>query len=131
MSKDIADLIAETLDIYLTDVQNAIGDAAEEAAKELVEITKRTAPYERHGKRAKRRRHYRSSITYIRADTSRGTPRSIWYVKGRDGRLTHLLVHGHEMPDGGRFEGDPFLKNACAEVYPKFERAAEEAAKPK
>lgn len=131
MSKDIADLIAETLDIYLTDVQNAIGDAAEEAAQELVEITKRTAPYQRHGKKAKRRRHYRSNITYTRADTSRGTPRSIWYVKGRDSRLTHLLVHGHEMPDGGRFEGNPFLKNACAEVFPKFERAAEEAAKPK
>lgn len=124
-------MIAETLNIYLTDVQNAIGDAAEEAAKELVEITKRTAPYERHGKRAKRRRHYRNSITYIRADTSRGTPRSIWCVKPPDHRLTHLLAKGHLLRNGKRFDGDPFLENACAEVYPKFERAAEEAAKPK
>lgn len=129
MSKDIADMIAETLDIYLTDVQNAIGDAAEEAAQELVEITKRTAPYQRHGKKAKRRRHYRSNITYTRVDTSRGTPRCIWHVKGSDARLTHLLVHGHLARDGSRVKGDPFLKDACAEVFPKFERAVEEAVK--
>lgn len=124
---DISGMIAESLNIYLTDVEQAIGIAAEKAAQELVEITKRTAPYQRHGKHAKRRRHYRNAITYERRDTSRRTPRCIWYVKGADSRLTHLLVHGHIMRDGSRSEGNPFLQNACKEVFPKFEQVVEEA----
>lgn len=117
------------LEVYKADIDDSVGDLVEEAAQELVNKTKRTAPYAHHGEKTKRRRHYRNNITYIRADTGRGTPRAIWYVKGSDYRLTHLLVHGHLAKDGSRVKGNPFLQNACAEVFPKFEKAVEEAVK--
>ena len=126
------DLTAELnglLNVYKANIDDSIGDLVEEAAQELVAETKRTAPYAHHGENAKRRRHYRNSITYVRQDTGRGTPRCIWHVKGADSRLTHLLVHGHIMRDGSRSEGNPFLQNACKEVFPKFEQAVEEALK--
>ena len=124
------DLTAELnglLNVYKANIDDSIGDLVEEAAQELVAETKRTAPYAHHGENAKRRRHFRNSITYIRQDTGRSTPRCIWYVKGADSRLTHLLVHGHLSKDGSRVKGSSFLHDACEKVYPKLEKAIEEA----
>lgn len=124
------DLTAELnglLNVYKANIDDSIGDLVEEAAQELVAETKRTAPYAHHGENAKRRRHYRNSITYIRQDTGRSTPRCIWHIKGPDYRLTHLLVHGHLAKDGSRVKGSPFLSDACDKVYQKLEKSIEEA----
>lgn len=124
---DFSAELGNLLAVYKADIDDSLGELVEQAAQELVSETKRTAPYAHHGENAKRRRHYRNSITYIRQDTGRGTPRCIWHVKGADYRLTHLLAHGHLARDGSRVKGDPFLKNACDKVFPKFEKAIEEA----
>lgn len=124
---DLTTELGNLLAVYKADVDGAIGDLIEEAAKELVSETKRTAPYAHHGENAKRRRHYRNAITYVRADTGRSTPRCIWHVKGADYRLTHLLAHGHLARDGSRVKGSSFLHDACEKVYPKLEKAIEEA----
>lgn len=119
----------DLLEVYKADIDEELGDLIEEYTQELVAETKRTAPYAHHGENAKRRRHFRNSITYVRADTGRGTPRCIWHVKGADYRLTHLLVHGHLARDGSRVNGDPFLQDACDKIFPKLEHAIEEAVK--
>lgn len=124
---DLTAELHDLLEIYKADVDDSVGALVEEAAQELVAETKRTAPYAHHGENAKRRRHFRNSITYIRQDTGRSTPRCIWHVKGADYRLTHLIVHGHAARDGSRVKGSPFLQNACDKVYPKLEKAIEEA----
>lgn len=124
------DLTAELnglLNVYKANIDYSIGYLVEKAAQELVSETKRTAPYAHHGENAKRRRHFRNSITYVRQDTGRSTPRCIWHVKGADYRLTHLLVHGHLAKDGSRVKGSSFLHDACEKVYPKLEQAIEEA----
>lgn len=126
---DLTTELGNLLAVYKADVDGAIGDLIEEAAKELVSETKRTAPYAHHGENAKRRRHYRNAITYVRADTGRSTPRCIWHVKGKDYRLTHLLAHGHLARNGSRVQGDPFLQNACDKVFPELERKIEGALK--
>jgi hypothetical protein len=126
------DLTAELnglLNVYKANIDDSIGDLVEEAAQELVSETKRTAPYAHHGENAKRRRHFRNSITYIRQDTGRSTPRCIWHVKGADYRLTHLLTHGHQARDGSRVQGNPFLQNACDKIFPELEKKIEEAIK--
>ena len=124
---DLTAELHDMLEIYKADVDDSVGALVEEAAQELVAETKRTAPYAHHGENAKRRRHFRNSITYIRQDTGRSTPRCIWHVKGPDYRLTHLLVHGHLAKDGSRVKGSSFLHDACEKVYPKLEKAIEEA----
>ena len=125
---DFQSQLSGVLEAYHADVNGAVGDLIEDAARELVSETKRSAPYAFHGENAKRRRHYRNSIAYKR-DDSRGLSRCIWYVKGADYRLTHLLVHGHIARDGSRVKGDPFLQNACDKVFPKLEQSIEEAVK--
>lgn len=127
----LGNAIVELLDIYQNDVEEAVDAAAEKAAAALVEKTQATAPVGVHGKHSKRRRHYRKQITYKKLSTSRAVPRYLWYVKGPDYRLTHLIVHGHATKNGGRTKANPFLKNACDEVFPQFEADVEKAVQQK
>ena len=129
-SFDISEALSKIADSYIVEVQQAVDSAAEKAAKRLVEITKQTAPVDNHGKHTKRRKHFKNSITYSKESSWRGST-YIWHVKGPDSRLTHLLVHGHLARDGSRVQGNPFLKNACDEVFPQFIADVEEAVKPK
>lgn len=132
----LANAIYETLDYYKKDVEDAVDNAARESIEELVAITRRTAPYQGHrkyiGSGEKHGKHFRSQIIYSKVLKSRARPTYVWHVVGWKNRLTHLLVHGHDNPlIGKRVEGNPFLKNACDTVFPKFEKAVEEAVKPK
>lgn len=126
---DLGSMIAETLGAYSAAVQRDLDAAAEKAAQALVEKTKQTAPYAPHGKRSKRKRHYRSNITYTKRNNAAGLSGYVWHVKGGDYRLTHLLVHGHLAKDGSRVKGSTFLQDACDEVFPQFLADAEEACK--
>lgn len=128
---DLGSMLAEALGAYSAAVQRELDAAAEKAAQALVAKTKQTAPYAPHGKKSKRKRHYRSNITYTKRSDGIGLSRYVWHVKGADYRLTHLLVHGHLAWDGSRVKGNPFLKNACDEVFPQFLADAEEAVKTK
>ena len=128
---DLSSMIADVTGAYLTEVQEAVDAAAEKAAEDLVKLTKQTAPYDEHSRNAKRKKHYRNSIAYQKRTTAVGLSSYIWYVKGADYRLTHLLVNGHQARDGSRVRGNPFLKNACEEVFPKFLAEVEGAVKPK
>lgn len=115
--------LQEELTIYHKDVTERINKAGQDSMNKLVKLTKASAPTgKRHGK-------YRASITSQKTMDARGNALYTWGAKGKEGRLTHLLVHGHAARDGGRVPGNPFLQNALDVVLPEYEKAVEEALK--
>lgn len=119
---DLGKAIEKELTLYHQTLTNRVNLAGEEAAKALVAKTKATAP--------KKSGAFRKAITYITEQIpATGDIRFIWGAKAPHHRLTHLLVHGHAKTNGGRVKGDPFLKNALAEVLPEYEDSVKEAIK--
>lgn len=119
---DLGAAIEKELTTYHQGVINRVNLASEEAVKSLVKKTKKTAP--------KRSGDFRRSLSYkAEENTASGDKRFIWGAKYPHSRLTHLLVNGHAKKNGGRVQGDPFLKNALAEVLPNYENEVEEAVK--
>lgn len=111
--------LSSELEIYRQELVEQLNEIAEESAKELVKITKATAP--------KRLGAFRKAITYKKQSGVYGDVRCIWGAKAPKHRLTHLLVHGHLKEDGGRVDGDPFLVKAIDQVRPEYEKKVEEA----
>ena len=114
---DLESEITEALKHYQRDVvNNAVITETKKAMKELVQKTKATAPV---GKRTK---HYRDNITSKvsqKADDSLGVGLrygELWYVKGSDYRLSHLLNDGHALKNGGRVKGTQFITKATDEI---------------
>lgn len=120
--EDLGAAIEQELTMYHSSVVDAIDRLSKEAASELVEKTKATAPV---GARGNFRRNISSKVL---CKTSTGSTH-VWYVKSPDYRLTHLLVHGHATKDGGRTKPNLFLENAVADVLPKYKEKVEEAIK--
>lgn len=115
-------ILGRELEAYHRGVTEGVNNAGQEAIKELVRKTKATAP--------KKTGRFRKNISFKEVRTGAGDGRKfIWYVKAPLHRLTHLLVHGHDKPGGGRVEGDPFLQNALDQVLPDYEAKVEEALK--
>ena len=91
--------------------------------KQLVQDTKATAPV------GHRKKHYRNSITsQVTNDSIYGYEKQ-WYVRGSDYRLSHLLNNGHQLRDGGRYEGTQFITKASVSVLKDYETAVEEVLK--
>lgn len=110
--------IRNLLTMYCADVTEAVDKAGETMVRELVRITRNTAPAK--------------SGKFYKAITSKTIKRPsgnlyVWYVKAPKHRITHLLVHGHAKANGGRVKGDPFLHNALEEVLPEYEAKVLEA----
>lgn len=122
--------LAKTLEKELTYYQESVIDKALEnetkrAMKKLVETTKSTAPV---GNRSK---HYRDSISRkVLHKGKRGYGqryREVWYVKGPDYRLSHLLEKGHANRDGSRTPGTHFIRKASEPILEEYVRKIEEA----
>lgn len=83
--------------------------------KRLVKETKRTAP--------RKTGEYRKAITFTRVERLFGDT-FVWYARGKKGRLTHLLVHGHDMVRNGRVvgrvKGSSFLERALSRLIPDY-----------
>ena len=118
---NIGEAIGNELTIYHEQIVAKLDEAAENAAKKLVKLTKATAPKDSGG--------FRRNIASKRLKKTENGSTYVWYVKPPDHRLTHLLVHGHATKNGGRTKADPFLANALETVRQEYEAAAEEAVK--
>ena len=118
---DLADAIGERLTVYQSETARKILGVNKSTMKRFVKITKQTAP-RRTGKFAKA---IRSTVEDNGITGSKG----IWYVGGKEYRLTHLLVNGHQLRQGGRTKGDPFLENALESVADEYIKGIEEAVK--
>ena len=118
---DLADAINERMTVYQSGTARKVLKVTKNTMKRFVKITKQTAP-RRTGKFAKA---IRSTVEDSGVVGSKG----IWYVGGKEYRLTHLLVNGHQLRQGGRTKGDPFLENALEEIADEYIKGIEEAVK--
>jgi hypothetical protein len=114
----LGDAISQELTLYSQEVTARVDRISEESVKRLVTLTKPTAPSGERGE-------YKRNIASKCLVKKRTGNTYVWYVKGPNSRLTHLLVKGHETRNGGRTRADPFLANACDEVLPAYEAAVE------
>lgn len=118
--EELSDSLGQVLTLYAADVTARINAVGEATMKDLVRETRRTAP--------KKSGDYRKAITYTRVRGLAGD-RFVWYARGKKGRLTHLLVHGHDMVRNGRVvgrvKGSPFLERALARLIPDYLRRVE------
>lgn len=119
---DLGKAIEQELTIYHKGVVERINAAGAAAAAKLKKLTKASAPVASGS--------FKKNIA-VKEETnpSTGMKSYIWHVKAPDHRLTHLLVHGHATPNGGRTKADPFLQNALDAVLPEYEESVEEALK--
>lgn len=113
--------LRKVLESYNARTIERINAASEEAAKELVRITKRTSPV----KTGKYRRLIGYEITEKRPTGNVYT----WRAAPPRHRLTHLLIHGHRTRNKRRTKANSFLQDAIDQVQPKYDAAIEAAAK--
>lgn len=118
---DLGKALASELELYSEGVAERVNEAGSKAIKNLVKLTKSTAP-ERSGA-------FKRHITSREDDAGHGMKNFTWYVRPPKHRIAHLVVHGHAKPNGGRTKGDPFLQNALDQVLPEYEKDVEEAVK--
>ena len=129
---DLADAIGERLTVYQSETARKILGVTKSTMKRFVKITKQTAP--RQTVNPKRKRTLRAG-TFARAirstveDNGITGSKGIWYVGGDEYRLTHLLVNGHQLRQGGRTKGNPFLDNSLDEISDEYIKGIEEAVK--
>lgn len=121
-ASDLGTAIAEQIALYHEDVVEEVNAAGEAAIKNLVKITRKTAP--------KDSGDFSKSLTYVsKENMATGDKEFTWGAKAPHHRLTHLLVNGHETVNGDRVDGDPFLEDALEVVLPEYEKQVEEALK--
>lgn len=114
----LAEAITEELSQYNQGITDRVNRISWESVKRLVSLTRSSAPVGHRGQ-------YRKNIACKILLKKRTGNTYVWYVKGKDARLTHLLVHGHATVDGGRTRANPFLQDALDEVLPQYEAAVE------
>ena len=112
--------IVGILDEYKSEVVGNLKKITTQSMKDLVKASKDTAPV---GNRSK---HYRDNITSKTLSENNNGITKLWYVKGSDYRLTHLLNNGHALRDGGRYPGTNFLGKAVDEVVEDYIKKIEE-----
>ena len=119
---ELSNYLQVGLRMYGQEVTDAVDRAASEAIKDLQKETRRTAPKGRRGK-------YKKYISQKQKYKTEKGSAYLWYVRAPEYRLTHLLVKGHAIRNGGRTRPNPFLQNALAKVIPSYIRKVEEAVK--
>lgn len=121
--EQLSEVIEQELKLYSRGKADKIKAIAKKKMSELVKKTKATAPV---GKRSK---HYRDSIASKKVEENDQKAVYMWYVKGPDYRLSHLLNNGHALRNGGRYQGTQFITKAYEPIEKEFEQEVKEACK--
>lgn len=116
---NLADTIGKELTLYNNRVVDGIKKEAKRSMNQLVKDTKSTAPV------GKRKKHYRDSISSKKIFENDRSIAYLWYVKGSDYRLSHLLENGHALRNGGRTTGTHFIKKASDPILEQYVKAVE------
>lgn len=119
----LAKALEQELTTYHEETLDKLRDITRQSMADLVKKTRATAPKETGAFR----RHISGDFKGLARGLNNVSAK--WYVKAPHYRRTHLLVHGHAKPNGGRVKGDPFLEKALNEVLPAYEEAVKEAVK--
>lgn len=128
-ASQLSDTIQDALSKYHVHVTQNIKMKNEEATKKLYKATKRDAP-EDTGK-------FKKSISYKKTLETALSSRWVWFVKDPHYRLTHLLVHGHDLVVGtgpknatpkkvGFVKARDFLSKNVHEVQTEYIKAVKE-----
>lgn len=120
---ELNQVIMDSLEDYNKTVVEGVKKNTKRAMKDLVNATKQTAPV------GKREKHYKDNITSKTVSETQYGLTKVWYVRGSDYRLTHLLNNGHALRDGGRYPGTNFVGKAVDAVIPWYLQAIEEVLK--
>lgn len=119
----LSDAIKEELTIYSKEITETIKNEAKSSMSKLVKQTKATAPV------GHRQKHYKDNIASKKVSENDRGASYLWYVKGSDYRLSHLLERGHATRDGGRVNGTHFIEKASEPILADYEAKVEEAIK--
>ena len=120
---ELNEAIKNALEDYNESIVTGLKKNTTKAMKDLVDNTRATAPV---GNRSK---HYRDNITSKTVSETQYGITKMWYVKGSDYRLSHLLNNGHALRDGGRYPGTNFIGKAVDRILPFYLNAVEEVIK--
>ena len=66
------------------------------------------------------------TIAYKKFSESARAISYVWYVKGSDYRLSHLLEKGHALRNGGRARGFGFIAKAKAPILESYMKKIKE-----
>ena len=110
----VAEALSDVLGAYSDGVARACSEEARRSAARLAAATRATAPVG-----TRRSTHYRSRISYKLLRASALGDTYVWYVKGKDARLSHLLERDHATYHG-RARGTHFIERALEQETPTF-----------
>ena len=120
---ELNEAIKNALEDYNESIITELKKNTNKAMKDLVDKTKATAPV------GNRKKHYRDNISSKTISESKYGISKLWYVKGSDYRLSHLLNNGHALKNGGRYPGTNFIGKAVDNILQPYINAVEEAVK--
>lgn len=132
---DIRDISPALFDAELRDILmtyalkngERVDEITREAVKQLVKLTRQSAPRESAlawAKKGARRPRFHVSIAYKKLEAQWfGASRYLWYVVKPNYRLTHLLAKSHRARNNRIVPGNPFLQNALDTVLRDYEEA--------
>lgn len=126
---DLADAIGERLTVYQSETAHKVLNVTKKTMRRFVKITKQTAP--RQTADPKRKGTLRAG-TFARAirstveDNGITGSKGIWYVGGKEYRLTHLLEFGHKTSRGNRTKAEPHIAPAAERIINEYVKGISE-----
>lgn len=117
----LANTIQEGLNLYSTNILNGVDEAARTAVEEMVQSTK-----QRPTKDARARGKYARCMASQVGENSLTARSRIWYVRGGQHVLTHLLNNDRRTRNGGHVTGDSHVTNAAERAMQRFEDLVKE-----
>ena len=125
---ELASNLDNVLQFYNKDVTDQIKKQARKSMSALVKQTKQDAPRKDNGKK-----QYYTSITSKKEYESEFDITYLWYVKGSNYRLSHLLEDGHKtrrIRNGKEYtRAFKFISNATNNVTSDYLKKVEEILK--